>query len=94
MSRELAIALDSAALNLPHESVHCVTPPLTMGFRCRLDDLSQLLNRATLIAHDRITVACVAGFGFLANLADAERILAQDKYGREPGVGDALRAGL
>ena len=34
------------------------------------DDLRQLLNRAAVIDRDRITAACVAGFGFLANLTD------------------------
>jgi predicted nucleotidyltransferase component of viral defense system len=56
------------------------------------DDLRQLLNRAAVIDRDRITAACVAGLGFLANLTDDERTLAGDKYQREQAVAERLRA--
>jgi len=52
----------------------------------------QLLNRAAVIDRDRMTADCVRGFGFLANLTDDERTLAQDKYQREQAVADRLRA--
>jgi len=55
------------------------------------DDLRQLLNRAAVIDRDRITAACVAGFGFLANLTDDERTLARDQYQREQAVAERLR---
>jgi hypothetical protein len=58
------------------------------------DDLGQLVNRAVVIDRDRTTADCVRGFGFLANLTDDERTLAQDKYQREQAVADRLRAAL
>jgi predicted nucleotidyltransferase component of viral defense system len=58
------------------------------------DDLGQLVNRAVDIDRDRITADCVRGFGFLANLTDDERTLAQDKYQREQAVADRVRADL
>jgi predicted nucleotidyltransferase component of viral defense system len=58
------------------------------------DDLRQLLNRAVMVDRDRISAACVAGFGFLANLTNDERTLGQDKYQREQAVADRLRADL
>ena len=58
------------------------------------DDLRQLLNRAAVIDRDRITTACVAGFGFLTHLTDDEHTLARDQYQREQVVADRVRAGL
>ena len=58
------------------------------------DDLGQLVNRAVDIDRERITADCVRGFGFLANLTDDERTLAQDKYQREQAVADRVRADL
>ncbi len=58
------------------------------------DDLRQLLNRATNIDRDTITAACVRGFGFLANLTDEERILANDPHQREGPVADRLRGAV
>ncbi|MGA7926220.1 MAG: nucleotidyl transferase AbiEii/AbiGii toxin family protein [Candidatus Sulfotelmatobacter sp.] len=57
------------------------------------DDLRQLLNRAAVIDPERITAACVAGFGFLVNLTDEERALARDQYQREQAVAERVRAG-
>ena len=58
------------------------------------NDLGQLVNREVDIDRDRITADCVRGFGFLANLTDHERTLAQDKYQQEQAVADKLRADL
>jgi predicted nucleotidyltransferase component of viral defense system len=55
------------------------------------NDLRQLLNRATNIDHDRITAACVKGFGFLANLTDEEHVLANDPHQREEALAERLR---
>lgn len=55
-------------------------------------DLRQLLNRIAVIDRDRITAACVAGFGFLANLTDDEKTLAHDNHQREQAVAERLRA--
>ena len=58
------------------------------------NELRQLLNRAADIDRENITADCVRGFGFLANLTDHERALSQDKYQREQGVAERLRAEL
>ena len=56
------------------------------------DDLRQLLNRAVVIDRDRITADCVRGFGFLAELTDEERVLANDPHQRERALWDRLRS--
>jgi hypothetical protein len=56
------------------------------------DDLRQLLNRAVVIDRDRITVDCARGFGFLADLTDEERVLADDQHQRERALAERLRA--
>ena len=58
------------------------------------DDLRQLLNRALVIDHDRITADCARGFGFLADLTDEERVLAGDQHQRERALAERLRAEL
>jgi predicted nucleotidyltransferase component of viral defense system len=56
------------------------------------DDLRQLLNRAAVVDRDRITADCVRGFGFLAELTDDERVLANDSHQRERGLWERLHA--
>ena len=56
------------------------------------DDLRQLLNRAVVIDRDRITADCARGFGFLADLTDEERVLANDQHQRERTLWDRLRS--
>lgn len=58
------------------------------------DDLRQLLSRAVAIDRDRITADCTRGFGFLADLTDEERVLANDQHQRERALAEKLRAGL
>lgn len=57
-------------------------------------DLRQLLNRAANIDRDRIAADCVRGYGFLEELAEEERALAQDQYQREQAAAERLRAEL
>jgi predicted nucleotidyltransferase component of viral defense system len=56
------------------------------------DDLRQLLNRAIVVDRERITGACVRGFGFLADLTEDERTLARDQHQREQAAAERLRA--
>jgi predicted nucleotidyltransferase component of viral defense system len=56
------------------------------------DDLFQLLRRTIVIDRDRITADCVRGFGFLADLTDDERVLANDQHQREQAAADRVRA--
>jgi predicted nucleotidyltransferase component of viral defense system len=56
------------------------------------DDLRQLFNRAVVIDRDRITADCTRGFGFLADLTDEERVLANDQHQRERKLWDRLRS--
>jgi Nucleotidyl transferase AbiEii toxin, Type IV TA system len=56
------------------------------------DDLRQLLNRTVNVDRERICADCVKGFGFLLNLTDDEQILVRDKYQREQGTAERLRA--
>jgi hypothetical protein len=56
------------------------------------DDLRQLLRRTTVVDRDRITADCQRGFGFLADLTEDERVLANDPYQRERAVAVKLRA--
>ncbi len=58
------------------------------------DDLRQLLNRATAIDRERICADCVAGFGFLAELDEDERLLARDPHQRERALAEGVRAAL
>jgi uncharacterized protein len=58
------------------------------------DDLRQLLNRAAVIDRDRITAACVAGFGFLAELTPDERLLTNDQHQRERALWERLHGEL
>jgi predicted nucleotidyltransferase component of viral defense system len=56
------------------------------------DDLRQLLNRAAVIDHDRITADCLRGFGFLAELTPDEQVLSNDKHQRERALAEDLRS--
>lgn len=56
------------------------------------DDLRQLLNRAAVLDRARITRDCVRGFGFLADLTDDERALANDRHQRERAVAERVGA--
>jgi len=58
------------------------------------DDLRQLLNRAAVIDRDKITADCTRGFGFLADLTDDERVLANDQHQRERVLAERLKAEL
>ena len=55
------------------------------------NDLRQLLRRTVVIDRGRITGDCVRGLGFLAELTEDERVLANDRYQREQAVADRLR---
>jgi hypothetical protein len=58
------------------------------------DDLVQLVRRTVVIDRERITHDCVRGFGFLAELTDQERIVANDRYQREETAAANLREEL
>jgi hypothetical protein len=58
------------------------------------DDLRQLVNRDHAIDREKITAACVRGYGFLAELTDEERTLTADRYLRERALAEKLRAEL
>ena len=58
------------------------------------DDLGRLLRRTIVVDRERITADCVRGFGFLAELTEDERVLANDRYLREHGLAERLCAGL
>jgi len=47
-----------------------------------------------VIDRERITDDCVRGFGFLAELTDQERIVANDRYQREETAAANLREEL
>lgn len=47
------------------------------------DDLRDLLRRNIVLDRERITPDCVSGFGFLVDLTEDERLLANDRYQRE-----------
>ena len=55
------------------------------------DDLRDLLRRTVVIDKERITADCVKGFGFLAELTEDERVLANDRYQREQAGGQNTR---
>ncbi len=46
------------------------------------DDLVQLVRRTVVIDREKITADCVRGFGFLAELTEQEKIVANDRYQR------------
>ena len=56
------------------------------------DDLRDLLRRNIVLEPERITANCVKGFGFLVDLTEDERLLANDRYQREQGAAERLRA--
>lgn len=58
------------------------------------DDLRQLVNRDHEIDRNKITAACIRGYGFLAELTDEERTLAADRHHREWALAEKLRAEL
>lgn len=58
------------------------------------DDLNQLVRRTVVINREKITAECVRGFGFLAELTEQERIVANDRYQREEAAAERLRAEL
>jgi len=58
------------------------------------DDLNQLVRRTVVINREKITAECVRGFGFLAELTEQERIVANDRYQREEAGAERLRAEL
>ena len=55
------------------------------------DDLGQLLRRTIVIDCDKSTADCVRGFGFLADLTNEERGVANDPHQRERVVWERLR---
>jgi len=58
------------------------------------EDLRQLLNRAVVIDREKITADCVKGYGFLAELTEHERVVANDRYQREQVTVERLRVEL
>jgi predicted nucleotidyltransferase component of viral defense system len=58
------------------------------------EDLRQLLNRAVVIDREKITADCVNGYGFLAELTEHERVVANDRYQREQVTVERLRVEL
>jgi predicted nucleotidyltransferase component of viral defense system len=64
------------------------------GMEFDWDDLRQLLNRAVVIDRNRITADCARGFGFLADLTDEERVLANAQHQREGALWEKLRTEL
>ncbi|MEO7192546.1 MAG: nucleotidyl transferase AbiEii/AbiGii toxin family protein [Vicinamibacterales bacterium] len=54
------------------------------------DDLGQLVRRTTTIDRARTTADCIAGFRFLLDLTDEERILAADPHQRERDLWERL----
>jgi predicted nucleotidyltransferase component of viral defense system len=58
------------------------------------DDLNQLVRRATPLDREKITAECVRGYRFLADLTEAERVLANDPYQRERVLWQTLLADI
>jgi predicted nucleotidyltransferase component of viral defense system len=58
------------------------------------EDLIQLVRRTVVIDRERITADCVRGFGFLAELTDEEKIVANDQHQREQAAAARLRTDL
>ncbi len=58
------------------------------------DDLGQLVHRTQTIDGRRITVDCINGFGFLADMSPDEQALASDPYRREHALWERLRNDL
>jgi predicted nucleotidyltransferase component of viral defense system len=74
-------------------------PPLLMqkfedGRDFDWEDLRQLLNRAVVIDREKITADCVKGYGFLAELTEHERVVANDRHQREQVTVERLRVEL
>jgi predicted nucleotidyltransferase component of viral defense system len=55
------------------------------------DDLRDLVRRTEVIDREKICAACVRGFGFLAEMSDEERVLANDPHQRERELAEGLR---
>jgi hypothetical protein len=53
-------------------------------------DLNQLVRRTITIDRDRTTADCVAGFRFLLDLSEEERLLAADPHQRERELWERL----
>jgi hypothetical protein len=47
-----------------------------------------------VIDRERITADCVGDFGFLAELTEEERVVANDRYQREEAAAERLKAKL
>jgi predicted nucleotidyltransferase component of viral defense system len=58
------------------------------------DDLAQLVRRTVVIDRERITADCVRGFGFLGQLTEEEKIVANDRYQRQEAAAGRLRTEL
>jgi hypothetical protein len=58
------------------------------------EDLRQLLNRAVVIDREKITADCVKGYGFLAELTEHERVVANDRYQCEQVTVERFRVEL
>jgi len=58
------------------------------------DDLRDLVRRTMVIDRQRICADCTRGFGFLRDLTEEERVLANDAHQREEGLWERLRVGL
>jgi predicted nucleotidyltransferase component of viral defense system len=56
------------------------------------DDLGQLVRRTAAVNREKITADCVKGYRFLLDLAEEERLLANDGYQRERALCQKLRA--
>ena len=58
------------------------------------DDLAQLVRRTVVIDREKITADCIRGLGFLAELTEQEKIVANDRYQHEQAAAERLRAEL
>ena len=57
-------------------------------------DLGQLVRRNQMIDSNRIIADCVRGYQFLSELSPEEQTLAADRYQRERGLWEQLRASV
>jgi predicted nucleotidyltransferase component of viral defense system len=57
------------------------------------DDLSQLVRRTVVVDPEKIKADCVRGYGFLVDLTEEERQLANDPHQRERALWQRLRTG-
>lgn len=71
-----------------------IDPEVLDGRDFDWDDLAQLVRRTVVIDPEKITADCVRGFGFLAEMTEQERIVANDRYQREEAAAERLRAEL